>query len=60
MFPWRIRYDYRGLNAITEPLVKPLTHIDALWNKTSGAAQWLQNSNSRYQVRTRSMYFCGS
>ncbi len=34
---WRISYDYRGLNVITEPLVVPLPHIDALLDETRGA-----------------------
>ena len=41
-WPWRICYDYRGLNAITEPLVKPLPHIDALLDETHGAC-WFTN-----------------
>ena len=34
---WRICYDYRGLNAITRPAVKPLPHIDALLDGTQGS-----------------------
>ena len=34
---WRICYDYRGLNAITRPAVKPLPHIDALLDGTRGS-----------------------
>jgi len=34
---WRICYDYRGLNAITEPRIEPLPHIDALLDETRGA-----------------------
>ena len=34
---WRICYDYRGLNAITEPRVEPLPHVDALLEQTRGA-----------------------
>jgi hypothetical protein len=34
---WRICYDCRGLNAITEPQVEPLPHIDAILDETRGA-----------------------
>ena len=34
---WRICCDYRGLKAITEPLVEPLPHTDALLDETRGA-----------------------
>ena len=33
---WRLCYDYRGLNAITEPLVEPLLHINTLLEQTRG------------------------
>ncbi len=36
---WRICYDCRGVNAITEPLVEPLPHIEPLLDETRGA-QW--------------------
>jgi hypothetical protein len=35
-------YDFRGLNAITEPCVEPLPHIDALLEETCGT-QWFTN-----------------
>ncbi len=34
--PWRICYVYRGLNAISQPAVEPLQHIDALLDGTWG------------------------
>jgi len=52
---WRICYDYRGLNAITEPLVEPLPHIDALLDETRGA-QWFTKfdlAQGYHQVRIR-------
>ena len=33
---WRLCYDYQGLNAITEPFVEPLQHIDTLLEQTRG------------------------
>ena len=33
---WCLCYDYRGLNAITEPPVEPLQHIDTLLEQTRG------------------------
>ena len=52
---WRICYDYRGLNAITEPLVEPLPHIDALLDETRGAC-WFTKfdlAQGYHQVRLR-------
>ena len=52
---WRICYDYRGLNAITEPQVEPLPHIDALLDETRGA-QWFTKfdlAQGYHQVRLR-------
>ena len=52
---WRICYDYRGLNAITEPLVEPLPHIDSLLDETRGA-QWFTKfdlAQGYHQVRVR-------
>jgi transposase InsO family protein len=52
---WRICYDYRGLNAITEPMVEPLPHIDALLDETRGAC-WFTKfdlAQGYHQVRLR-------
>ena len=52
---WRICYDYRGLNAITEPQVEPLPHIDALLDETRGA-KWFTKfdlAQGYHQVRIR-------
>jgi len=52
---WRICYDYRGLNAITEPLVEPLPHIDALLDETRGA-RWFTKfdlAQGYHQIRIR-------
>ena len=52
---WRICYDYRGLNAITEPLVEPLPHIDALLDETRGSC-WFTKfdlAQGYHQVRLR-------
>ena len=35
---WRLCYDYRGHNAITEPLVEPLPHIYILLEQTRWCA----------------------
>lgn len=51
--PRRIRYDYQGLNAITEPRVEPIPHIDALLDETRGA-KWFTKfdlAQSYHQVR---------
>jgi hypothetical protein len=48
---WRICYDYRGLNAITEPLVEPRPHID----ETKGV-RWFTKfdlAQGYHQVRVR-------
>ncbi len=52
---WRIRYDYRGLNAITEPMVEPPPHIDALLDETRGACWFTKFDLARgyHQVRLR-------
>ena len=34
---WRFCQDYRGLNAITQPSVEPLPHVDQLVDETRGA-----------------------
>ena len=50
---WRICYDYRGLNAITEHLVEPLPHIDVILDETKGA-RWFTKfdlAQSYHQVR---------
>ena len=39
---WRICYDYQGLNAITEPLVEPLQHVDAFLDETRGACWFIK------------------
>ena len=52
---WRICYDYRGLNAITEPQVEPLPHIDSLLDETRGA-KWFTKfdlAQGYHQVRLR-------
>ena len=52
---WRICYDYRGLNAITEPMVEPLPHIDALLDETRGAC-WFTKfdlAQGYHQIRLR-------
>jgi hypothetical protein len=52
---WRICYDYRGLNAITEPQVEPLPHIHALLDETRGA-RWFTKfdlAQGYHQVRLR-------
>ena len=52
---WRICYDYRGLNAITEPQVEPLPHIDALLDETH-CAKWFTKfdlAQGYHQVRLR-------
>jgi hypothetical protein len=51
----RVCYDYRGLNAITEPQVEPLPHIDALLDETRGA-RWFTKfdlAQGYHQVRLR-------
>ena len=52
---WRICYDYRGLNAITEPQVEPLPHIDALLDETRGAKFFTKFDLAQgyHQVRIR-------
>ena len=52
---WRICYDYRGLNAITDPQVEPLPHIDALLDQTRGSG-WFTKFDlwqGYHQVRVR-------
>ena len=43
---WRIRFDYRGFNAITQPAVEQLPHIDALLDAESTARGGLGSSPS--------------
>ncbi len=52
---WRIYHDYRGLNAITEPLVEPLPHIDILLDETRGT-RWFTKfhlAQGYHQMRVR-------
>ena len=52
---WRICYDCQGLNAITEPLVEPLPHIDALLDETCSSC-WFTKfdlAQGYHQVRLR-------
>ena len=50
---WLLFYDYRGLNAITEPLVEPLPHIDTLLEQTRGSAFFskIDLASAYHQVR---------
>lgn len=52
---WRICYDYRGLNAITEPQLEPLPHIDQLLEKTRGSTFFtkLDLASAYHQIRLR-------
>ncbi|MFN9908098.1 MAG: hypothetical protein ACK56F_18525, partial [bacterium] len=52
---WRICYDYRGLNTITEPLVEPLHHIDSLLDETRSARLFsrFDLAQGYHQVRVR-------
>ena len=52
---WRLCYDYRGLNAITEPLVEPLPHIDTLLEQTRGCAFFskIDLASAYHQIRLR-------
>ena len=52
---WRLCYDYRGLNAITEPLVEPLPHIDTLLEQTRGCAflSKIDLASAYHQIRLR-------
>ena len=52
---WRICYDYRGLNAISRPVVEPLPHIDALLDGTRGSCFFtkLDLASSYHQLRVR-------
>jgi hypothetical protein len=53
---WHICYDYRGLNAITRPVVEPFPHIDALLDGTRGSRFFtkLDLASSYHQPRVRS------
>ena len=55
---WRICYDYRGLNAITEPLVEPLPHIDALLDETRGAKWFTKFDLARCNHVFNEQIFC--
>ena len=50
---WQLCYDYRGLNAITEPLVEPLPHIDTLLEQTRGCAFFskIDLASAYHQIR---------
>ena len=52
---WRLCYDYRGLDAITEPLVEPLPHIDTLLEQTRGGAFFskIDLALAYHQIRLR-------
>ena len=52
---WRLCYDYRGLNAITEPLVEPLPHNDTLLEQTRGCAFFskIDLASAYHQIRLR-------
>jgi hypothetical protein len=41
---WHICYGYRGLNAITRPVVEPLPHIDALLDGMRGSRVFIRSS----------------
>ena len=56
---WRICYDYRGLNAITEPLVEPLPHIDTLLDETRGACCQAAGSPNLISRRDTTRSACG-
>ena len=50
---WQLFYDYRGLNAITKPLVEPLQHIDTLLEQTRGCSFFskIDLASAYHQIR---------
>ena len=52
---WQLCYYYRGLNAITEPLLEPLQHIDTLLKQTRGCAFFskIDLALAYHQIRLR-------